>query len=128
MRYSSIVLALPALSLAQEQIPLVDKLKGWFNKAQSYVETAIPSIPSIIPEAVDAGASKVAESVVYPLNLSNWEKVLSPSAAAAQKSGPEEVLVFVTGQNKTCYGLCDDANAAWNVCNRFYRETRHEMR
>jgi hypothetical protein len=112
MRYSTILLALPALSLAEEQIPLADKLKGWFSKAQSYIPT---SVPSIIPESVDAGASKVAEVVVHPLKLDNWKDVLSPSASAAQSSGPEEVLVMINGGNKTCYGLCGNATEAWNV-------------
>jgi hypothetical protein len=115
MRYTPVLLALPALSLAQDQVPLFDKLKGWFNKAQSFVPASIPSIPSIIPDVVDSGASKVAQSVVYPLNLSNWKDVLSPSATAAQKDGPEEVMVFLTGGNKTCHGLCANATAAWNV-------------
>lgn len=112
MRTSSVLLALPALSLAQEQVPLVDKLKGWFTQAQAYVPT---SIPSIIPDVVDGGASKVAQSVVYPLNLSNYKEVLSPSAKASQSKGPEEVVVYITGANKTCFGLCTPADAAWNV-------------
>jgi hypothetical protein len=111
MRISSLLLALPALSLAEEQVPLADKLKGWFNKAQAYIPS---SVPSIIPDPLDAGAAKVAKQFVHPLNLSNWKDVLSPSADA-QRATPEEWMVFLTGGNKTCYGQCGDAVGAWNV-------------
>ncbi|KAF2431994.1 hypothetical protein EJ08DRAFT_586056 [Tothia fuscella] len=115
MRYSSVILALPALSLAQQQVPLVDQLKGWFNKATEVVQGYVPtSVPSTVPEAVNAGAAGVASTAVQPLNLANYKQVLSPSAKAAQNAGPEEVLLYITGSNKTCYGLCDKADAAWN--------------
>jgi len=120
MRYSSILLALPALSLAQEQVPLADKIKGWFNKAQSLIPT---SVPTIIPDVVDAGASKVAQQYVHPLNLSNWKEVISPSAAA-QNAGPEEWMVFITGGNKTCYGLCGNVTEEWNKSVALMEATR----
>jgi len=110
MRFSSsVVLALPALALAQEQVPLADKIKGWLNQAQSFVSSAVPSVPS----PVDAGAAKVAEHVETSLTLENWQSVLSadPSATTA---GPEDFMVYITGGNKTCYGLCGNATEAWN--------------
>jgi len=109
MRSSSILLALPALALAQDQVPLVDKLKGFFNKASAYIPT---SIPSVIPNPVDAGAAKVAAHVQH-LDLANWKSVLTPSPST-KTSGPEEWMVYVTGGNKTCYGTCGNATAAWN--------------
>ncbi|OCL12518.1 hypothetical protein AOQ84DRAFT_285019 [Glonium stellatum] len=110
MRFSStILLALPALVLAQEQIPLGEKVKGWINKAQSYVSSAVPAVPS----PMDAGAAKVAKRVEHILTLDNWKSVLiaNPSTTAA---GPEDWMVYITGGNKTCYGVCGNATKAWN--------------
>jgi hypothetical protein len=115
MRTSSILLALPALALAQDQKPLggfFDKLKGAVKAASTYIPT---SIPSVIPDPVDAGASKVAARVVHKLNLTNWKDIVSPSAASSKSTGPESWMIYITGGNKTCYSLCDDADAAWNV-------------
>jgi hypothetical protein len=111
MRFSStLVVVLPALALAQEQVPLADKIKGWINRAQSYVSSAVPSVPS----PMDAGAAKVAEHVEHVLTLDNWKSVLvaNPSTTAA---GPEDWMIYITGGNKTCYGVCGNATKAWNV-------------
>lgn len=89
----------------------MDRVKGFFNKAQSIVSSAVPSVPS----PADAGASKVAEVVVSPLTLENWKSVLAPSAASAVKGEPEHWMVYINGGNKTCYGLCGNATKAWNV-------------
>jgi hypothetical protein len=112
MRFSSfLVVALPALALAQDQVPLGDRLKGWFNKATANIQSAIPSA---IPHPIDAGAAKVAEQVVQPINMSNWQEVLTPKPGALG-GPPEEWLIFFDGGNKTCYGLCANASKAWNV-------------
>lgn len=111
MRYSSAILALPALALAQDQVPLADKLRGWFKQAQEYIPS---SIPSVIPDPVDAGASFVAEQYVQELNLTNWKSIVAPSPAA-QTAGPEEWLIFLTGGNATCYGLCGNVTKEWTV-------------
>lgn len=113
MRFTtSLLLALPALTLAQDQIPLGERLKGWFNKATASIQSAIPSV---VPNPVDAGTSKIAEQVVYPINMSNWKDVLKPSSSTLG-GPPEEWLIFFDG-NKTCYNLCANASKAWNVCN-----------
>jgi hypothetical protein len=110
MRFStSLLVALPALALAQEQVPLAEKLQGWLSQAQSYVSSALPSAPS----PLDAGAAKVAKHVETALTLENWQQVLSADPSA---EGPEEFMLYITGGNKTCYGLCDNATKAWNVC------------
>lgn len=110
MRLSNIILCtLPALAAAEQQVPLQERVKGWINKAQSYIPTAVPSVPN----PINAGASKVAGQVVTPVTLGNWRSVLKPSASAAYE-GPEEWMVFLTGANKTCYGACDHAEKAWN--------------
>ncbi|KAE9988013.1 hypothetical protein EG328_000957 [Venturia inaequalis] len=111
MRYSSAILALPALALAQDQVPLADKVRGWFKQAQEYLPTAA-SVPSVIPNPVDAGASFVAEAVVHELNLTNWQSIVAPSPSA-QTAGPEEWMIFLTGGNTTCYGLCGNVTKEW---------------
>jgi hypothetical protein len=112
MRFSKFaLLAIPALAVAEEQIPLMDKVKGFFNKAQSIVSSAVPTVTA----PVDAGAAKVADVVVSPLTLENWRSVLTPSAASAVKSEPEHWMVYINGGNKTCYGFCGNATKAWQV-------------
>lgn len=112
MRVSSALLvALPALALAEDQVPLVDKVKGWFNQAQSYVSTAIPAAAT----PVEAAASKIAETAVANLTLENWRQTIN-SSASASAAGPQEWMIYVTGGNKTCFGLCGNTTAAWNVC------------
>ncbi|KAL0258782.1 hypothetical protein SLS55_006286 [Diplodia seriata] len=109
MRFSkTLLVALPALALAEEQVPLAEKVKGWFNKAQGYVSTAIPAVQS----PVNAGASKVVEKTVANLTLENWRDVVTPSASAAG-SEPEEWLIYLTGGNKTCFGMCGNTTEAW---------------
>ncbi|KIW06237.1 uncharacterized protein PV09_02711 [Verruconis gallopava] len=112
MRTSSILLALPALALAETQARLgfLDKIKAAFETASSYIPSAIPSV---IPDPVDAGAAKVAARAVHQLTLDNWESTLS-SERSEKSTGPEQWMVYLTGGNKTCYGLCNDADAAWN--------------
>jgi len=113
MKFSTSILplALPVLVAAQNQFPLLDQLKGWFDKATANFQG---SIPSVIPNPIDAGAAKVAEHVVLPIGMENWKDVLKPSPSAVG-GPPEEWLVFFDGGNKTCYGLCGNATKAWNV-------------
>lgn len=110
----SILLLLPALAAAQNQVPLMDQVKGWFGKAQSYVQSAVPPA---ITNPVDTAASKVADASVVPVTLENWRNVLSPTTSA-KGNEPEEWVVYVTGANKSCYGMCAQADKAWNVRNR----------
>ena len=111
MRFAqSLLVALPALAVAQEQVPLADRVKGWFNKAQNYVTESVPAVTA----PVDAGAAKVAEVVVEPLTLENWRSVIN-SSNVATVDGPEEWMVFLTGGNKTCFGLCGNVTEALNV-------------
>ncbi|KAI9665698.1 MAG: hypothetical protein M1821_003632 [Bathelium mastoideum] len=105
-----ILLWLPVLVVAQDQVPLVDQVKGWFGKAQSYVQSAVPPA---VTNPIDTAASKVAATSVSPVTLDNWRDVLKPSTSA-KGTEPQEWMVYVTGANKTCYGLCGRADAAWN--------------
>jgi hypothetical protein len=108
----SLFLALPALCLAAEpQQPLGDRLKSWWNKASSYVDS---SVPTIIPDPLDAGAAKVAEVAVVDLNSSNWKYILTPGEPKITGE-PHEWIIYVTGANKTCHSGCVIATKAWNV-------------
>ena len=108
---SPLLLALPAICLAQDQFPLVEKIKGWLNKATSSIQS---SIPSVVPDPIDAAVSKVAEQVVHNINHSNWKDVLKPNPSTLG-GPPEEWFVYFDGGNKTCHGLCMNATKAWNV-------------
>ncbi|KAL2005690.1 hypothetical protein VTN00DRAFT_10183 [Thermoascus crustaceus] len=101
MRLSPFIALLPALAAAQEQIPLAERVQGWFNKAKAYIPTANPA-------PVEKTAEKVVEKTVTPVNASNWQSILEPSSEA------QEWLIFVTGGNKTCFGRCDKAEKAFN--------------
>ena len=104
--FPALLLALPAIVVAQEQKPLGENVQAWFEKAKSY-------IPASVYSPVTAGAAKVAAENVTPLTKDNWLSVLSPSAEDSWK-GPETWMVFFSGGNKTCYGRCDGVEKAWN--------------
>ena len=118
MRTSRLILALPALSAAQ-QFPFLDNIKdqvqGWFAKASESISSTIPSSPPSVsvPDPVASGAAKVASLKVERLTLDNYKNVVKPGAATASP-GIEEWMIFVTGSNKTCFGTCDRAETAWN--------------
>lgn len=113
MRPSTLLLALPVLSAAQ-QIPFLDQVKLWLGKASDTISSAIPSASTFsIPNPIASGAKKIASLKVERLTLANHKDLLKPGAATASP-GIEEWLIFVTGGNKTCYGLCKRAETAWN--------------
>lgn len=103
MRFTSLVTLLPALAVAQEQVPLADRVQGWFNQVKSYVPTAAPVAP------VEKLAEKISEKSVTPVSMNNWQTILTP--------GPKEEdwLIFTTGGNKTCFGRCAHAEKAFKV-------------
>jgi hypothetical protein len=113
MRFSTTLLILPALVLAQEQKPLGDfgaqvsaQVNSWFEKAKAYIPPAIYS-----PTA--AVAAKVASKNVVHLHKDNWQETLVPSTTA-KSTGPDNWMVLISGGNKTCYGKCEDVERAWN--------------
>lgn len=109
MHFTSFVALLPALALAQEQVPLADRVQGWFNKAKAMVPTAVPAEPIV------KMAEKVSEKAVTPLTLDNWESILTPGPQA------EDWFIFTTGGNKTCFGRCEHATKAFQVRFHFMR-------
>lgn len=106
MRLSPLLTLLPALAVAQEQVPLMDRVQGWFNKAKSMVPN--PQIP-VAPAVEQKVAGKVAAQSVQPFNLTNWQSLLQPSTDA------QDWLVFITGGNQTCFGRCEQAEKSFNV-------------
>ncbi|KAE8352350.1 PTH2-domain-containing protein [Aspergillus coremiiformis] len=105
MRFIQLLPILPALAAAQEQVPLADRVQGWFSKAKSYLPTATPVIPAV-EKVVEP--KKIQEKTVTPFNLTNWQSILAPSEA------PQDWLVFITGGNKTCFGRCGQAEKSFN--------------
>ncbi|GKZ39479.1 hypothetical protein AbraIFM66950_000387, partial [Aspergillus brasiliensis] len=72
MRFTPVVALLPALAVAQEQVPLADRVQGWFNKAKSYLPTATPVAPAaaVVEKVVEK--TKIQEKTVSEFNLTNW--------------------------------------------------------
>jgi len=93
----------------------MDQVKGWFAKASETISSAIPSAPSAanIPNPIASGTAKLAEINVQRLTLDNHKDLLKPGAATASP-GIETWMIYVTGGNKTCYGLCTRAEEAFN--------------
>jgi hypothetical protein len=116
MRASTVLLALPALSVAQ-QIPILDnvvgQVKGWFAQASETASSAIPAAPSSIPNPVDAATAKIADIQVPTLTLANHKELIKPGTASSS-TGSEDWMVFVTGGNATCFGLCKRPEEAFN--------------
>ena len=110
MRFSStLLLALPAVALAEDQIPLFERVKGFLNKAKDAVTSAVPAAPS----PLDAGAAKVAAAVQHELTLENWKDTLTLDPRASAPT-TQDWLVYITGGNTTCYGFCGNTTKAWN--------------
>lgn len=108
---SALVLAFAASTLAQDQIPLVDKVKGWFAQATAAVSSAVPAAAS---SPVASGRAKVAETIQHPLTLENWKETLTVDPSASTPT-TQEWLVYITGGNATCFGFCGNATKAWNA-------------
>jgi hypothetical protein len=119
MRPSSLVLALPALALAQQQqIPILDQVKdqvkGWFAKATNSLSTAAEkATQASVPDPVAATVAKVVELKVEQLNVTNYKDILQ-HASSDEAPGIDTWMVYVTGGNKTCFGLCEKADTAFN--------------
>lgn len=108
MRFIPLLALLPALAVADEQVPLADRVQGWFNKAKSYLPTATPVIP-VAEKVAEVPKKVIQEKTVTPFNATNWQSLLEPAADA------QDWLVFITGGNKTCFGRCGKAEEAFNV-------------
>ncbi|KAL3479845.1 hypothetical protein BJX99DRAFT_221316 [Aspergillus californicus] len=107
MRFIPIIALLPALAVAQEQVPLADRVQGWFDKAKSYLPTATPVIP-VAEKVVDVPKKAIQRKDVTPIDATNWQSILEPASDA------QDWLVFITGGNKTCFGRCGQAEKSFN--------------
>ena len=116
MRLLLAIFALPALAMAQQQIPLMDQVQGYFDKAQAYVKSAVPGSGRV-------GSAHVADQDVTRLTLGNWKSVLMQRGASKAQDAPEAWMVYVTGGNKTCHGGCGPIDRTWNV--RLARKADH---
>ena len=124
MRISTLLMLLPAVAVAQEQIPLKDQVQeqvqNWLEKAKSFLPSQVAApvaeqavgVDEAEPAAPSTPESKVVmDKAVVPLTLVNWESNL----VASEEEGPQDWLVFITGGNKTCFGRCGPAEKAFNV-------------
>jgi hypothetical protein len=116
MRFSSsILLALPVIAVAEEQVPILDKVKGFFSKATAAVSSAIPAVPSApLNAATNKAAAKAADAIQHTLTLENWKQVLTVDPTASPPT-TQDWLIFITGGNSSCFGLCGNATKAWNA-------------
>ncbi|KAE8147433.1 hypothetical protein BDV25DRAFT_160402 [Aspergillus avenaceus] len=104
MRFIQLLPILPALAVAQEQVPLANRVQGWFDKAKSYLPTATPVVPAV-EKVVE---QKIEQKTVTPFNLTNYQTLLRPTSEA------QDWLVYITGGNKTCFGRCGHADKSFN--------------
>lgn len=123
MRTSSVLLALSALASAQQQQqqkPLKDVALDTFNeylgKAQGIASSYMGNAP--LKAAKSAAPQKLANGAVTVFTIDNWKSILKPQVSRTQSSEPEEWMVYITGENKTCGGMCGRADNAWNVSGR----------
>ena len=115
MHLSTLLLTLPALAAAADQVPLKEKASGWLNKAKSYVDSARP----VAQGPINAAASAVTAKRVHKFTHANYDAKLSPSSQNPA-NGPEDWLILATGGNKTCFGRCEIVDRAWNASHLQY--------
>jgi hypothetical protein len=86
------------------------------------VSSAIPAVPSApINAASEKAASKAAEAIQHPITLENWKETLTVDPTASPPV-TQDWLIFVTGGNTTCFGLCGNATKAWNVRSTLFEQ------
>ncbi|CAD6590931.1 MAG: hypothetical protein ASARMPRED_005109 [Alectoria sarmentosa] len=113
----SLALALPALAAAQNiQKPLIEQAGDWLYSIRDYiatnVPTTMPAVPTAVKSPVAASAAKIAALKVTSLTMDNYESELTPDPNSAKS--PQEWMVFISGGNKTCGGVCDRLEREWN--------------
>lgn len=124
MRLSSTLVLLPALVAAQGQVPLKEQVQGWFDKAKSFLPTNV-NVPAAVKPVVDAPAQQavpppaLTEKPVTQVTVDNWQSVLDPVQAGVSQN-ERELMVFITGGNKSCFGHCQRADQAWKVSSSPY--------
>ena len=107
------LLHLLTLATAQEaQISLQERIRSSF---QSLFSQAKSYNPSAATQSADITAAGLASCNVKTLTRTNWQSALTPSpTASSTTSAVKTYMVLISGGNKTCYGLCDRLEKAWN--------------
>jgi len=105
------LLALPLLAAAVEEASPLDQAKA---QAQFYFDKLLSYIPNP-NKAHTPGttAAAVGGKTLNILTLSDWETTIRSSVKSTSTT-PEEWWVLITGGNKTCFGMCDKVEAAFN--------------
>lgn len=118
MRFSATtILALPFLAAATQQQSPLDQAKAQFEyylgKAQSFL-SKLPSPNKQSPvDAVHAAASQAGGKTLHVLTLNDWQDTIR-SSVKPDSTTSQEWFVLVTGGNKTCFGMCNDVETAFN--------------
>jgi len=101
------------LTLASAQESPLDQAKAqaqyWFDKISSYLPT--PRKPHTVD--INAAAAKAGGKALHIFTLNDWESTIR-SSVKEYSTQPEEWWVLVTGGNKTCFGLCNKVETAFN--------------
>lgn len=105
---------------AAPQHPLAP-LEAVYEKVVSYIPEQYRPANSPFTwgaNVVNDAKARVAAKNVTPLTIGNWRETLKPrkpSTGVAKNAEPDVWWVYFTGGNKTCHGLCKEADNAWNV-------------
>jgi hypothetical protein len=110
MRFTSILLALPLLAVADEG-PF-EQYKAQFNNLFDTIASYLPN-PASASNPIHDAQAKAGSVAVHHLTLDNWKNTLYGSLKPGQTE-PEEWWLLITGRNKTCFGRCEQVEKAFN--------------
>lgn len=119
MRFSaSAALALPLLATAADvpdyQAQFQEYLGPYIAQAQPYLEKVLSYVPNPSKhDPIGAAEAKAGAMKLDVLTLDNWNSTLY-GPVTPETTTPVEWWVFITGGNKTCFGHCGKAEAAFN--------------
>jgi hypothetical protein len=112
MRFSTAtLLALPLLAAAAQDASPLEQAKG---QAQYYLDKFLSYIPNPSKaHTPPAAAAKAGGKTLNILTLHDWEHTIRSSVKPSSTT-PEEWWVLITGGNKTCFGMCEKVETAFN--------------
>lgn len=112
MRFSTAtLLALPLLAAAAQDASPLEQAQA---QAQYYLDKFLSYIPN--PNKAHtppAAAAKAGGKTLNILTLNDWEHIIRSSVKPSSTT-PEEWWVLLTGGNKTCFGMCEKPEIAFN--------------
>lgn len=117
MRLStSLALALPVLGVSAEGAfeQYKAKFQNFLGQFGASIPGSAPAAETVPPKGTEAAPkAAVPAKPIEVFTMENWKDTLyGPVKPEALE--PEEWWVMVTGRNKTCWGRCEQAEAAWN--------------